>query len=146
MSYKLRMEIKNKYKLTVKELNQTKNGNRSWIGTVYDYSSKKETTIGRILIPSIRGRLSGYSLTFLEYANYDEYAPIDIPHTRALFSNHHSYHPELVDIPRRLRVHYGHGSKPNPNSNIIFSGNSTYIIETGNEVVRKTPEDQDFFL
>ena len=31
-------------------------------------------------------------------------------YTRAILSNHNSHHPELVDIPNKLRVHYEHGS------------------------------------
>ena len=135
-----------RYKVSIRESEEEKNGNKTWIGNIHDYSSDEDIIIGELLIPSSRGRLSGFSVTFIEYAEFDKLDPTDIPYTRASFSNLYASDSEKVVKPKRLHNHYGHGSKPNINSNVIFCGDTTYILEAGYNVRRTTPEDQDFII
>ena len=138
-------ENNKRYRLRVRSLRIEANGDEWWIGSVFNYSTGQETTIGELLLDSSRGRLKNfYSVTWIEYAGYQGLNSNEIPYTRAIFSNHLAIQNEGEDpeIPKRLKVSYGF--LPATNSNVEYLGNTTYALVAGNEVVRQTPEGKIF--
>jgi len=131
-------KLNQKYRLRVWELNKETNGDEWWVGAVYDYAAQKETQIGTILVPASWSWLSSTSITWIEYAGYNNYKPTDLPYTRCLFSNLYSRNAEKNGTPEKLQVSYG--TSTSTNSNVKYYGNFTYALEAGDNVIRDTQE------
>jgi len=127
-----------KYRLRIWELKVESNGDEWWLGAVYDYASGTDTTIGKILVPAAWGWLTSYSITWIEYAGYNDHNPSDIPYTRAVFSNHYARNAIENGSPDKMRVSYG--TLPSSNSDVDYYGDTRYALEAGDDVVRDTPE------
>lgn len=138
-------ENNKRYRLRVRSLRKEADGDEWWIGSVFDYSTGHETTIGELLLDSSRGRLKNfYSVTWIEYAEYKDVNSNEIPYTRAIFSNPLAIQNEGEDPeqPKRLKVSYG--NLPATNSNVEYLGSTTYAFVAGNEVIRETAEENIF--
>jgi hypothetical protein len=131
-------KLNHKYRLRIWELNVEQNGDEWWLATVYDYSVGVDTVIGKILVPASWGWLDATSLTWVEYAGYDNCESQNIPYSRAEFSNLFARNTAGDSGPIKLKVYYG--SKPAKNSDVDYYGGGTYALEAGDDVFRDTPE------
>lgn len=134
-------ELNKRYRLRVQAHKKEENDDEWWIGTVYDYSIEEETIIGKLLLDSSRGRLKNfYSVTWIEYSGYKDYHSVDVPHSKATFSNPLAIknQGDRPEKPKRMRVNYG--THEATNSNVQHIDNTTYILEAGNGVERTTPK------
>ena len=131
-------KLNRRYRLRIWKMEVEENGDEWWLASVYDYTSGSDTVIGKILVPSSWGWLTSPSVTWIEYAGYDNYDPEDIPYTRAVFSNHFARNNVENATPDKLYVCYG--PKPNPHSDVDYYGGTTYALEAGDDVIRDTPE------
>ena len=131
-------KLNHKYRLRIWELNVEQNGDEWWLATVYDYSVGVDTVIGKILVPASWGWLDATSLTWVEYAGYDNCESKNIPYTKAVFFDPYARNPVENSGPDKLYVTYG--AKPANNSDVDYYGDYTYALEAGDDVVRDTPE------
>jgi len=131
-------KLNRKYRLRIWEFNVEQNGDEWWLAAVYDYASGVDTIIGKILVPAAWGWLDATSLTWVEYAGYDNCESQNIPYSRAEFSNLFARNTAGDSGPIKLKVYYG--LKPAKNSDVDYYGGGTYALEAGDDVFRDTPE------
>jgi hypothetical protein len=128
-------KIGERYRLRIWVLGREANGDEWWLGTVYEYSSGRETVIGKILVPELWGWLGSWSVTWIEYAGYQT---CDVPFTRAEFSNLYARNAAGDGPPDKLKASYG--TSPCTNSDIDYYGETHYALKAGQGITRDTNE------
>jgi len=114
--------------------------NWGWLGTVFDYETNRETTIGIIKAPKRLGELGQSSVTWTEYFGVDW--KCEPPHTLAVFSNPRVRNGQVDQangaLPYKAMVAYGQTC--GKSSNVKYLGGAYYALEAGPKVQRVTPE------
>jgi hypothetical protein len=114
--------------------------NWGWLGSLLDYQTGQEMTIGHIMAPKRLGELGASSVTWVEYFGVDwNCAP---PHTLAAFSNARVRNGQVDQtngaFPLTAKVAYGQTC--GKSSNVRYLGGTYYALEAGVDVQRTTTD------
>ncbi len=121
------------YRLQFSRLSDN-NGSEQWQGTMHDYSTNSDTTIGTIVVAPDYAQLGSTSSTWDEYSTA---ASCDTPASSVTFSYPYAMNAAGNHAPVKATATYGNSTCQD--SNIQYLGGGAYQADAGQNVARNTP-------